>query len=199
MAHRNILVDETSIKTVKIKDNKNILSALARRNPLVVGVYGLFHQLDAASVAFQKMFQFQKQHDTSFRGVYKVPRAEDARRAVALRAILSETSTILLMSTTLNWTGARAHPIWRVDRYRILVWDAIADWFHENNIDVSKKWSWVERFTSNLSRDRLDIINNDNFRIAHLRAAEVLSKKFSNYSVVTGLRHRGGCDASYIS
>jgi hypothetical protein len=56
-----------------------------------------------------------------------------------------------------------------------LVWEAIGDWFHENNLDVSKKWSWLERFTSNLSRDRLDIINNDNFRIPYLRAAEDLS------------------------
>ena len=157
-------------KALKQPENHNILQCLMKKSAAVVGLCGLYNQLDEAINAYTRMITRQKQYGIPEKGRLLV-RTHDQYRREAMCRIFMATHENLLHCTILDWESMRGHPMWKSDRYRILVWDAIGAWFATNKVDISGGWPWIERFTSNMNRDRGDLFMIPDVKLNYIIAA----------------------------
>jgi hypothetical protein len=59
----------------------------------------------------------------------------------------------------LEWDAVHQHHLWLSDTFRVMVWDAIGEVLDEEGYDPSVGLPFIERFTSNVFRDRRQYAN----------------------------------------
>ena len=146
---RRAVITSDAVKDVPSAAHKDILRGIGRRSPLVLGLMELVQNIESAEANFQQMFRYQQNYLTSSRE-YLIPTKADKKRQSSLRQVWAEVWSILRPCLTLDWTAAKAHAFWKIDRFTVLVWNAIGQWFYDKGIDASSNWPWLERYKSNL-------------------------------------------------